>query len=388
MKLLTLFVVPLASARVIGNRHQAPLESPSQAHKSPASSLPASAENIAPSIGVHFTTSYAVAAARYPNGTVQDLGKVLGDAEYIELMSRWMESYTVPSWGDDCQKILSSPSNTFETNRFKCNLRNADRRIRRLLGRPTNRDARTLSKFLVRARAAFEAELGEAITTIAPTIFNIRPEEEQDMGDALDFVGLRSARERSRYMFSGLNTAYVDSEANAAFAGLGMGLCEDWQDDRKCQSQARKNPERTVLYINFDNSSLTASAHQFSSPYKGVMYNYIANTDLGWWNLPIFEVPRAKFWTQIHEAIEKIAGSLWTPPGRIVLMGEHGGDKEFRDVVEAALWGVLEVDVGNMLQVNTVEDSLTLAARGAAELAWRHGYKTKKGSAEEVNIEL
>jgi hypothetical protein len=47
------------------------------------------ADDIAPAIGVHFTTSYAVAAARYQNGTIQDLARVAGSTEYIDLMKQW-----------------------------------------------------------------------------------------------------------------------------------------------------------------------------------------------------------------------------------------------------------------------------------------------------------
>jgi hypothetical protein len=45
----------------------------------------------ASTIGVHFTTSYAVAAARYQDGTTRDLVRVAADADYIELMSRWTQ---------------------------------------------------------------------------------------------------------------------------------------------------------------------------------------------------------------------------------------------------------------------------------------------------------
>lgn len=45
----------------------------------------------APMVGVHFTTSYAIASVRYQNGTLRDLGKIDGDAEYVETMSRWAQ---------------------------------------------------------------------------------------------------------------------------------------------------------------------------------------------------------------------------------------------------------------------------------------------------------
>jgi hypothetical protein len=62
MKLLAALVVPLVGARVI-RFEQAPLV---QEH----------VEDVAPGIGVHFTTSYAIAAAKYKNGTTQDLVRV------------------------------------------------------------------------------------------------------------------------------------------------------------------------------------------------------------------------------------------------------------------------------------------------------------------------
>jgi hypothetical protein len=62
MKLFAALVVPLVSARVI-RLEQAPLV---QEH----------VEGVAPGIGIHFTSSYATAAAKYQNGTTQDLVRV------------------------------------------------------------------------------------------------------------------------------------------------------------------------------------------------------------------------------------------------------------------------------------------------------------------------
>lgn len=93
--LLPLLAIPLAGARVI----QIPIAA--ETEPSASTSAHAGDEDAAPGIGVHFTTSYAVAAARYQNGTVRDLSKIEGDAEYVELMSRWMRSYSTPTWEDD-----------------------------------------------------------------------------------------------------------------------------------------------------------------------------------------------------------------------------------------------------------------------------------------------
>jgi hypothetical protein len=85
MKLVYLLVAPLASARVVRlQQQQVPI-----LESSANEFVPTAQEAVAPAIGVHFTTSYAVAAARFQNGTTRDLARVAGDAEYIDLMSRW-----------------------------------------------------------------------------------------------------------------------------------------------------------------------------------------------------------------------------------------------------------------------------------------------------------
>lgn len=64
MKLLAALVVPLVGARVIRYEQQAPI-------------VQAEVEDVVtPAVGVHFTTSYASAAAKYKNGTTVDLIRV------------------------------------------------------------------------------------------------------------------------------------------------------------------------------------------------------------------------------------------------------------------------------------------------------------------------
>lgn len=70
MKLLAAIVVPLVGARVIRYEQQVPIVQKEVE------------ENTAPAIGVHFTTSYATAAASYENGTTVDLVRVRCTCSY------------------------------------------------------------------------------------------------------------------------------------------------------------------------------------------------------------------------------------------------------------------------------------------------------------------
>jgi hypothetical protein len=84
--------------------------------------------------------------------------------------------------------------------------------------------------------------------------------------------------------------------------------------------------------------------------------------------MPVDSLPRARSWAKVNGCI---VDALGEQPGRIVLLGSHGGDEEFREVVEEALWRELEVDVGMLLRRNDGGHSEWAAARGAAELGWR-----------------
>ncbi|KAJ4354801.1 hypothetical protein N0V95_003486 [Ascochyta clinopodiicola] len=354
MKLLAALIVPLVGARVI------PLEQ--------TQLLPEHTESVVPGIGVHFTTSYATAAAKYGNGTTADLVRVQADADYIELMSRWTRS-----WRElDCEGPVQ---------RLRCDLEHIRREARRKLGLPVTRDSAILSKFVKKVRDAIEEELGTPVSTIAPVAPQLVGWVSEDFQDALDLAGLTSARLDDR----GSNDKPTYRDTNAAFAGLGYGLCNSGTKLADCLDEERQMPYEHVLFLDFDNSSFSATVQYLQHVNQEWTYSNRVDMELGWWNMPVLEVTRARFWAQIHEVILEVAGALQRAPNKIVLLGDHGTNAEFLDVVKAALWDVLEIDVSLMLSANEAEDTDMLAARGAAELAWRaEAWSNEKGAQEDV----
>ncbi|KAF1923957.1 uncharacterized protein M421DRAFT_425300 [Didymella exigua CBS 183.55] len=334
MKLLAALVVPLVGARVV----QVPFDGLREVE-----------DTAVPAVGVHFATSYATAAAKYENGTTVDLVRVEADADYIELMSRWTRSWKEP----DCEGPV---------NRLRCNLEPIRREGRRKIGLPITRESATLSKFVKKVRGAIEEELGASVNTIAPAAPQLVGWVSSDFQDALDLAGLTSSR-------LGDKPTYWDT--NAAFAGLGHGLCESKTDFADCVDEERQMPYEHVLFLDFDNSSFSAMVQYLQHADQEWSYSSRIDENLGWWNLPVFEVPRARFWAQMHEVILEVAGALQRAPNKIVLLGDHGSNAEFQDVVKAAMWDVLEVDAAMMLSANDNENTAMLAARGAAGFARR-----------------
>jgi hypothetical protein len=246
--------------------------------------------------------------------------------------------------------------------RYECNMRFLERSSRRALGLPVSRDAAILSTFMKKVQSSIEIELGAPVTSIAPAFPRLSPYVKDDVAEALSFAGLTSTR-----VHTGHRDTLVYEESSAAYAGLGQGLCESWWNKPSCPSQKH----RSVLYFNFDNSTFSVGAMDIQNAFHDrTIYSHRGDTQLGWWNLPIFEEPRADFWAKISNMIMDVLGPVSHPPSQIVLMGEHGADAEFKDVVEAAMWEKYEFDVGSMLNTGNQGDAGRLAARGAAELGW------------------
>ena len=218
-----------------------------------------------------------------------------------------------------------------------------------------------------KVRGAVEKELGTSVSTIAPVAPQLVGWVSEDFQDALDLAGLTSSRLSER----GSNDKPTYWDTNAAFAGLGHGLCKSKTNLADCLDEERQMPYEHVLFLDFDNSSFSATVQYLQHADQEWSYSNRIDMELGWWKLPVFEVSRARFWAQIHEVILEVAGALQRAPNKVILLGDHGANPEFLDVVKAAMWDVLELDVSLMLSANEAENVGMLAARGAAGFARR-----------------
>lgn len=266
------------------------------------------------------------------------------------------------------------------SRRYRCTMRSLQRSSRRMLGLPASRDAAILSEFISRVRSAIKAETLAPVTSIAPAFPQLSHSQEEDVREALSFAGLTSTRLRGDHAGT-----IMYQDANAAYAGLGHGLCESRSSSSDCQSAAK---DQSVLYFNFDNSSFSVGAMTLKNAFQEHR-TYVCGSDttLGWWDLPVYEIPRAKYWARIHEMILNVLATMPIPPNRIVLLGEHGADEEFKEVVKAATWEKFEFDVELMLQTVKKEDIGSLTARGAAELGWRDAEFRRESDSRRRNAE-
>ncbi|USP74431.1 hypothetical protein yc1106_01705 [Curvularia clavata] len=313
-----LCLVPLASARVVRHAQQIPMaDNTSDDIPTPQDQT----KHTPPSIGLQFTTTHAMAAARYDNGTTRDLVKMEGEPEYQDLMRRWMGS----------QSGYSGP------------LESSDDMV--------------LSSFLIRLRTAIEKQLDGPVEQAALALSPLAPGLQRKFQKAMVVASFAPSQD----------SVIVYEEAMATHAAL--------KPASPCTKKSQPGHLQHVLFLAFDDGAFSASMHEYAcrdySP-QAHMISRLIRADLGWWHLPMYDAPREKFWAQVQESIVHVLSPQEKAPGRIVLLGSHAADAEFKNKVEDILWRELEVDVSGMLSVNERDDSEWLAARGAAELASRH----------------
>lgn len=281
-----------------------------------------------------------------------------------------------------CARALTLPSDT-RWEKLQCSAARARRYWNKRLGRPATPDVAILASFLGQIKGATEKELGSQVSDVFPVFPILVALDQDDIQDSLDHAGLNWLNADRQWF-------HISYETNAAFAGLGYGVCESWTDALKCAREEKLRHFEHILFLNFDNSSFSATLQYMQNVYQEYVYAQSLDFGLGWWDLPVYEVPRARFWARIHELILDVGSALQRPPDKVILIGEHAGDDEFVEVVKTALWDLLEYDISMILEVNTGVDGKSLAARGAAELAGRASYwKGRTPSEEEMEtIEL
>jgi hypothetical protein len=217
-------------------------------------------------------------------------------------------------------------------------------------------------------RKAIEKEMGVTVADTAFTYPKFDTFDWRDFADGLQRSGLKPATPPTR---SGFPT-FLYEEVNAAYAGTGDVTCRgDGQVRADCVAGHS-------LLLSFDSACLSVALVSSESVFPHAFLAYHdTHTRLGWWNLPTDDILRTAFWAEVRIILLHIASVLYGPPRRILLLGDHGADEQFIEVLKAAVWEKQQFDVSDMLNATKKEDVDWLAARGAAELAWQDRDRTR-----------
>jgi hypothetical protein len=233
--------------------------------------------------------------------------------------------------------------------------------LNKLLGRPATPEVGILAAMIQDVKIALTNKLQMDIKAVNPVFPMLAGLETEDMRDALAYVDLD---------WPTWGTSSMYHETNAVYVASGAGLCNHWESPRDCYFEEMDMPYERSLFLSFDNSSFGAVVQMMQSArWQMTPDAYTVEPNLGWWNLPMDDIPRAKFWTRLREVIVETAQQRDGDLNKVFLFGNHGFEPEFIEIVEQA---VQEIYGGSRIQMTlSLGDRETMAARGAAEWAFR-----------------
>lgn len=306
-------------------------------------------------VGISLAATYGTVSIRHDDGSFTDIGRVEGDAAYTQMMERLSlptSSHPAPPYSDLDDMWNDKP-------------RQSLRSLRKLLFLPASSDVRILSTItsalvgLVNDHISSTSTIGSVVITspALPGLFT------EDISDAADYLSLPT--------LSGTH-GYPPRTIVASYAGHGMGLCSPYHDRAKCEQQGLQFVIRPSLLVDYSLQAFFLHAQTLREAY-----------DLA---IPDLDISTHFFTTDhdtatsgskkqhlLQQSVQELLCTKYKPsldilklPKRItvLLTGDITG-MEIMEVVKTAVEAEgFEVEI---FSSNTV----FIAARGAAELAWR-----------------
>ncbi|KAI1352126.1 hypothetical protein F5Y01DRAFT_304217 [Xylaria sp. FL0043] len=306
-------------------------------------------------IGFDLSPSYATVAVSYPNGSIQTIARVGGDEAYKEMMLR----LSLPS----SQHVHKPYDNIGDT------IGDIPRQIWRdtwkKLGLPCSGDVGKLSRMIRALRDQASDFVGEPVSAAAISGPHLAALYLEDIQDAFEYLSLVYIDLGPSWYFQHIPTTL------AAYAGNGLGICQDYKDKVGCSDEERHMRSKYVLAVGYTHTSLTTSLATVSDwqylPERSTLGNlrlgYDYRHEESYWE----EVRSVLRFPAVNTAIEKnisvvlVSGDAARKPRFMEVMGE---------VVDDVIDGVPAI---------ADHDPEFSAAKGIAELAKRSIFQQGKG---------
>ncbi|CAI6334389.1 unnamed protein product [Periconia digitata] len=300
-----------------------------------------------PGVGISLSVDNAVISLRKEDGSFEDVGRIEGDQEYVEMM--WKLS-------SRDAKHPSPPYDTME-ELWKDWPRQLRRRTRKALGLPASADVGLLSNMLKQLLDLPTDTPGLVLRELPvvisfPAMYGL---SQEDIVDAASYLGVKTLY--GQHIYQPRNMV-------AAFAGHGRGLCETYQDKEACRQEGLQMPVHETLFVEYTNNALLLNAqimreaHDLGSHDTSVYADFSLGSqqrDGG------DELPEA-----ILLFLQRYYGTASPAPRKMlaIITGQDVGDEIVEAVKRAVQAFEFELDL-------LVSEPEYVTARGAAELAWR-----------------
>jgi len=249
------------------------------------------------------------------------------------------------------------------------------------MGLPATPEVAVLAVLLQSLRFDAEQYLGHSLESFVVTFPRMIGICEEDITDAIDYVGLRPLQLPPQLSSRSIHQPY---ELEAAYMGSGLGLCAFYTNPQVCNEEADTLPTVNVLSIYYSRHALAVEAKNLSrignsyEPYAFPPYQEAhdahssspTNFELGSDSLPSTIGGQHAYWDRVRNYIQRDLHTSGNPLRRnitdVLLQGESALDTNFLRVLREALQEI----AGHRILIHSA-DPTHVAAKGAAVMAMR-----------------
>lgn len=239
------------------------------------------------------------------------------------------------------------------------------RDARKAIGLPASADVAIISKVIDDLRVKAESRLSIKISSAVVSVSHLVAIYQDDMQDAFEYLKMKYI-EVPRYFRP------LVWETAVAFAGYGLGLCDNYTDCEGCHAEEHDMPEVTTFAVHYARNALTTSlavmktARALWEPDYRHTENFTLGNDQRW-RYP----QKEKYWEAVRDELRKIMVEFryYPRPSKILLMGEEASNEKFLDVLKDAMLSLMD----EMPEIYG-DDVVFAAVRGTAEFMKRARY--------------
>lgn len=313
-------------------------------------------------IGFDLSPSYGTVAVSYPNGSIRSIARVEGSEAYREMMSRL--SLRSSEHLHQPYENVGDAINDYP----RLTLRN----VRKRLGLPASRDVGILADMIRALRDEASCFVGEPVSVGAVSIPHLAALYGEDLYDAFEHLSLVWLDILPSWNY---NPVYASL---AAYAGNGLGLCEEYRNVAECNDEESRMPGRWVLCVSYTHTSLITSQARLSDAYGIQDFPRFESMHLG------YDARHGdSYWDAVRNMLRSpvVESSPRRNVAMVLVYGDATEKPEFREALRQVIDDVID---GEPVIVDQLPEFS--AARGAAELAKRAIFKPKRDRGTESEL--
>lgn len=233
------------------------------------------------------------------------------------------------------------------------------RLLRKKLGLPASDDVNALAGQIRNIIDAFSFEC--PITKAAISIPHLAALYQDDLEDGAEYANIL-------YLPLPLWNHPILWETAAAFAGYGLGLCQNYEDDEKCSAEYERMRHWDVLATHFPHRALTTSITNMWNPFGFTEQpaRHAENFSLGYDMLGRAPGNEIDYWKQVHKQLYRATrhqGYHFPDPDLILVTGDTAHHSQFISELQNS------VMIRNPVVLNN--DTMLAVAKGTAEMLFR-----------------